>query len=241
MAKQIKRFGPAVFLIALIGIVLIVPFAQSDPPGSDGNPAIAMSIRRAVAFGPVDCLPALVNNNAHRAMIDHARSFVADHETELAPLVANHDSARDALVRAITSGQEIDTARQNLESARLVIVTAITDMMPGLGDHIPPPLQAYIDMVLANAELDPDLRALSLTTEQREAVLAAQHERDTVTQSARNWYQPVRKNEAVEVFEETLDSILIQPQRNQLSSLRQTLASRHEEMMIAETEPFTED
>ncbi len=124
MAKQIKRFEPAVVLITMIGVVVIVPFAQSDPPGSDGDPTIAMSTRRAVAFGPVDCLPALVNDNAHRVMINHARSFVTDHETELAPLVANHDAGRDALVRAITWGQEIDTARQDLESTRLAIVTA---------------------------------------------------------------------------------------------------------------------
>ena len=67
-----------VFLITLIGVVLIVPFAQSDPPGPGGGPEAAQSIRWAVACGPIGCLPALLTDNAHPAMINHARSFVAD-------------------------------------------------------------------------------------------------------------------------------------------------------------------
>ncbi len=49
-----------VFLITLIGVVVIVPFAQSDPPGPGGDPEIAQSIRRAVAFGPCSTTSATV-------------------------------------------------------------------------------------------------------------------------------------------------------------------------------------
>ena len=130
MAKQIKKFGPAVLLITMIGVVVIVPLAQSDPPTGQGNPEIAQAVRGAVGFGPVDVLPALAQDNKHRQMINHARSFVADHEAELAPLVADYNSARDILAHAITWGENIEEARQAEQAARSAIVQAVADMLP---------------------------------------------------------------------------------------------------------------
>ncbi len=127
MAKQIKRFGPIVAILALIGVVVIVPFAESDPPGGQGDPEIAQAVRGAVGFGKVDVLPAMAQDNKHRQMINHARSFVADHETELAPLVENYNSARDALAHAITWGEGIEDAREAEQAARSAIVQAVAD------------------------------------------------------------------------------------------------------------------
>lgn len=242
MAKQIKTFGPIVLLVALIGVFVVIPLAQSYQQGPPlmGDPHIAKTIRGAVGFGAVDVLPALAAGNGHSGMINAALVFVADHEAELAPLVENYDSAYAVLINAITWGEDPTAARQAVEDARQAIVAGIVDLLPGLGDHVPPPLQALIDRVLANAMLDAELRPLDLTEEQRTAILAAQQERDNVTLDARNWYQTARNKEAEAAFETALQSILTPPQRNNLATFRQRLADRLDAMLIAEAEPFNE-
>ncbi|MCZ6653631.1 MAG: hypothetical protein O7D91_11470 [Planctomycetota bacterium] len=242
MAKQIKRFGPIVLLVALIGVFVVIPLARSYPQGPPpmGDPHIAKTIRGAVGFGAVDVLPALAAGNGHSGMINTARAFVADHQAELDPLVENYDSAYADLTNAISWGEDPTAARQAVEDAGQAIVAGIVDLLPGLDDHVPPPFQALIERVLANAMLDPDLRALILTEDQRTAILAAQQERDNVTLDARNWYQTARNEEAEEAFETALQSILTPPQRNHLASFRQHLAARLDAMLIAEAEPFNE-
>ena len=107
--------------------------AQSGPdlaPAVDQQSldVVAGEMRRgAVGFGKVDVLPALAQDNKHRQMIRHARSFVADHENELAPLVENYNSARDALAHAITWGEGIEDAREAEQAARSAIVQAVAD------------------------------------------------------------------------------------------------------------------
>ncbi len=245
MTKQIKRFGPIVVILGLIGVVVFVAFAQPGPPGPPGppvlgDPRIALAIRRTIGFGPTDVLPAFAGDNNHRGMINLARAFVADHEAVLAPLIETFNNAHKELIHAITWGEDPTTVRQAMEDARSAIAQAIVDLLPGLSDNVPPPFQAYIDTVLQNGQLDPDLRALNLTAAQREAILAAQQQRDNVLLNARNWHQKAKNEQAKAAFEDTLQSILTQPQRNQLANIRQTLAARLQAMMIAEAEPFND-
>lgn len=91
---------------------------------------------------------------------------------------------------------------------------------------------------MLNRHLDVELRTLALTPEQRQAIIGAQRVRDAVTRSARNWYNPVVRQEAETVFEDTLQPILTPAQRAALAATRQALADRWEEMAAAEAEPF---
>ncbi|MEE9294243.1 MAG: hypothetical protein V3W34_04660 [Phycisphaerae bacterium] len=240
MAKQLKRFGILVFLIAAVGVVVVVPLARSYQSGPPllGDPAIAQAVRDVVGFGPMDVLPALAQDANHRQMITHARAFVAEHETELTPLVENVQQTRKALSHAITWGQDTTQARQAVDEARSAISQAIGNMLPGMSDQVPSQHQALVSRVLANGQLDPDLRCLDLSSGQRAAILAAQNERDKVLHNARNWHQKAKNEAAKADFEAAVHAILAETQRTRLAALRQTLRTRRMEMLLAETEPF---
>lgn len=240
MAKQIKRFGLAIVLITVVGVVVIAPLAksfQTGPPGQ-GDPEIAQAVRGLVGFGPVDVLPALAQDNNHRQMIAHARSFVADHEAELAPLVANYKSANTALVHAITWGEDTEQAYHQLNVARQAVTGAVGPLLPSLIDGLPPGQNDLPPFVQLNLELDPEMRTLDLTIAQRRAVVAAQRQRDMIILNARFMYAQRRRAETKEAFEQALQAVLTPDQLSVVQASRQRLQTRLLEMATAEVEPF---
>ena len=88
--------------------------------------------------------------------------------------------------------------------------------------------------MLFDAALDPELRGLSLSPEQRTAVLQAQRARDRAlaTQSQSN----AANQTAQDLFSSLLNTTLTSQQQSQLASHRQLIHQRLPDMILAETE-----
>ena len=243
MAKQMKRFGPYAGAVTIVVLLLLFSsLAQPDPPGDPpGNPELAWAARHSLGFGPHEVLPALVGDRPHRRMIQVGLGFARQGEGVLAPLVEDQREARAELVRCLTWEEDPAAAYEQLEQAQDAITEVVQDLLSQLRRHVPTPHGGLIARLALNRHLDPELRTLNLTFEQRQTIIAAQRVRDTVIRSARNWYNRTARQEAGATFEDSLQSILTAPQRAALAAVRQVLADRREEMAAAEAEEPGDD
>lgn len=241
MVKQIKRFGPYTGVVTILVLILLMaPLAQPDPPGDPpGNLELGWVARYSLGLGPCEVLPALAGDRLHKRMIQVGLRYVGQHEAELAPLVEEHREAIAELVRCLTWEEDPAAAYEQLQKTQDAIAEAVQDLLAGLTIHVPGEYAGLLERLVLNRHLDPELRTLDLTPEQRQAIIGAQRVRDAVTRSARNWYNPVVRQEAETVFEDTLQPILTPAQRAALAATRQVLADRWEEMAAAEAEPFS--
>lgn len=246
MAKQLRKLGPIVIALAVIGVLAILPFAQSDPP-TDGpcdpggppaplpvNPGLARTVRAAVGFGPTDVLPAVAGDENHQQMIGDGIGFCAEDEEPLASLVAARQEVHNQLVYAITWGKDTAPIYEQLAAAHEALAEAAQAMLPTLSQDLTAEQAASMSQVAENLALDPELRTLALTAEQRAAITAAQRERDAVILNASNWYQRVKCQQANDEYETAVQSILTADQSAKLAANRELLASRLEEMVAAE-------
>lgn len=240
MAKQIKKFGPIVAVLALIGVFVIIPLAQSYQQGPPpmGDPSIGLFIRDVIGFGHADALPALMGDGLHRQMINHARIFTAEDQPALGVLMEHYRSAEKELRRCITWGEDTEEAYGQLQGARQAVAAVVGPLLQILIDGMPPGQNDLPPLVQLNIELDPEMRTLDLTIAQRRAVVAAQRERDRIVLNARFMYAQRRRTEAKEAFEQALQAVLTPDQLSVVQANRQLIQTRLLEMATAEVEPF---
>ena len=232
MAAKPRHPLTACLCAALCGVI-----AVADAPAAPPSPTeLASTLRQAIGFGATDVLPAVAGDANHRQMIALASAFVTEHQAQLTPLFVDLRAARKELTRCLTWGEDPTAARQELQDARQAMVAAISDLVSGLAALVPPAHQNLVPRVIQNRRLDPDVRVLDLSQQQRQAILQAQRDRNGVLKNARNWHKKSKNEAAKAAFESTLQSILTPQQRTALQQARQVLYNRRLAMAMAEVE-----
>jgi hypothetical protein len=250
MARKIKALGPWVAGVALVATVLIAPLVRSDlppPPPPNDDPVeeeavinetavLACSIRERLGFGPYDVLPALMSNEQHQAVIAAGVEFTQASDAALQALEVSELEAKLAYMEALAWGQDTSTAESQADAVSDDVADTVDAMSDDLAMNVPPESAALVPTVLANMDLDPELRALTLDPGQFEAILAAKAERDRILLNARNWGKPTVLENAHAVYEETLQAALTSEQSAQLEEIRALLAQRLDEIMDLEAD-----
>lgn len=212
--KTIWRISPVALVVTVMVVAMVARLSRSGPPPPDdsGDTSNARTIRQPLGFGPVDAIPALAGDESHQEMIAAAQQFAGIHAEVLDPLLVKYDEAQRELVRQITWGNDADIAYEELEAAAEAIVDACLALSDELDDGLP---ILWDDLAARNLVLDPDLRLLGLSDDQRALVVAAQKQRNSITLNAQYWHKPDALAEAEAAFEEELASILNEMQRGE--------------------------
>lgn len=236
MARQIRRFGTVILLcISVVGVLIWFPlrYVQSDAPSDSGiaEPVAAavqlgQRVRAAVGFGPSDYLAAIGTNGQYQELIAAGVDYMNASESDVAGLISAEQAAATQVAKALAWEQDADAALEQLVAAREALSAAASEVVPALLDCVDAEQSDAANVVSTNLDLDPDLRALDLTPEQRGAIVEAQWERDRVTKNPMNWYQPIPTYDAHALFEQTLETILTSEQRILLAAHRQLLEDR---------------
>ncbi len=197
-------------------------------------------MREAIGFGPTDVLPASSDESQHQEMIGEGLDFVAQSGADVSGLVAAHRTAQDAVVHALTWGQDPANAFVQLDAANGARLDAALALLPTMeyiatDGYANPSNADLIDTVVVNFGMDADLRPLDFSPEQRQSILDAQRTRDDVLQNAMNWYRQDKLDAANDAFEQTLTGILTADQSAQLADIRQLLEERTADTTATET------
>jgi hypothetical protein len=226
--RHLKRIHPFVWMMTFAALLTAATLVYSQsgagsteaegPPADPGAAADAVTARRireALGFGPMDVLPAMVGRQAHQRMIEEGLTYLAAHEAEVTPLAEAYWAAKKELLHRIAWSNDPPTGFAELQQARQAIVDACQPLLSSLRAELAPAEQGIADRYFTNEGLDPDLRLLELSDEQREGIRNAQFERDLVTKDARNWHKPSRLETARTAFESTLQTILTEEQQQE--------------------------
>ena len=245
MAKQIEKYGIPVAIVAMVAALIVVPLARSQSSHEPdrqvargvavlGDPQMARTLRSALGLGPTDLLPALAGNTSHHAIITKSRQFLAQHEAALTPLINNYRTAQDHVQGCLIWGQDPTAAYAELDTAIAALRQGTASLLTNIQTDIPAEYRSILSQVMTDAALDPELRGLSLSPEQRAAVLQAQRARDRVLATQQQGSAAVQT--AQDQFVSLLNTTLTSQQQSQLASHRQLIHQRLPDMIWAETE-----
>lgn len=94
--------------------------------------------------------------------------------------------------------------------------------------------------VATNVGLDPELRLLTLTDDQREALWRATLKRDEILQSPGHMHNSAECEYAMKDYDEAVPGILTREQSETLAGYKQKIQERWTDMIMAEVEAFEE-
>ena len=193
-----------------LGIVLTASGVSADEPRAVQTGDM---LRASLGYDPVTLAALGVSAAQHASIASHTIQYAGQRKDELAPLVDQYREAQVLRGRSPHRGKRLRPAARVVEEANVAIRNQAADLDETLRKLLTEEQRTVLSRAAANAGLDPMLRLLPLTDQQRSRLQEAAQVRDGVVRNPYRWHRASLVNQARRKYDSRVDATLTATQK----------------------------